>query len=96
MKLPFRLIDGWQRAWRLLTVHAACALLLLVQFQDQAMPALRTIWPALDWSTISAVFALAIVVLRVIDQPHALVPKARQAEQVEKDSGEKSGVKGTL
>lgn len=73
MKAP-QLIPGASRAWRLTSVWAAALLMLLSLVQADVLPLVQPLLPPEVWPWVSAGMALAIVVLRVIAQPGALLP----------------------
>lgn len=72
-----KLIDNWQRAWRLSSVRAALLLLALSMLQGlqaDVLPLLQGVVKPEHWPWVSASFAAAIVVLRVLRQVAALDP----------------------
>lgn len=71
MKRP-QLIPEWRRALRFNSVRAAALLLVLSMLQAEVLPHLQAFIPPEWWPLVTAGFALAIVVLRVLAQPGAL------------------------
>lgn len=68
------LIPEWRRAWRLSTVWAAALLGALSMVQAEVLPQLQALVPPQRWPWVTAGFALAIVLLRIVAQPKALDP----------------------
>lgn len=69
-----KLITNWRRCWRLRSVQAAALLSLFSVLQAEVLPLIEFAVPARYWPWVSAVVGVAIVVLRIIQQPGALVP----------------------
>lgn len=85
MRAP-RLIPQWRRAWRLRSVQAALMLLglsLLQGIQQDVLPMIQPLLSPTAWPWVSAGFALAIVVFRVLQQLGALDPAATGSEPKE-------------
>ena len=78
-----KLIDNWQRAWRLSSVRAAVLLLvlsLLQGLQADVLPLVQGLVKPEHWPWVSAAFATAIVVFRVLRQVAALDPTERDPD----------------
>lgn len=69
-----KLITNWRRCWRLRSVQAAALLSLFSVLQAEVLPLIEFAVPARYWPWVSAVVGVAIVVLRIIQQPGALMP----------------------
>lgn len=70
MKRP-QLIPEWRRAWRFNSVRAAALLVVLSMLQADVLPHLQGLISPEWWPLVTAGFALAIVILRVLAQPDA-------------------------
>jgi len=68
MKLP-RLIEDWRRSWRFSSVQAAAALAALSMVQAEVLPQVQAIVPPKYWPYVTAAFAVAIVLCRILAQP---------------------------
>lgn len=69
MTRRFKLIPDWRRGWRFASNVAATLLGVLSLVQADALPAIRPLLPEAWWPWVSAGFAVAIVVARLIRQP---------------------------
>lgn len=79
--MKLQLIQGWRRKlWRLTSVQAATLLALLSVLQAEVLPQLETAVPAKWWPWVTAGFAVAIVVLRLIAQPSLDTPPAVEVD----------------
>jgi hypothetical protein len=67
-----KLIDGWQRGWRLTSVQAAASLVLLNVLEQEVLPRFNFVVPERWMLWINAGLGLAIIALRVVAQPGAL------------------------
>lgn len=82
------LIDNWQRAWRLSSVRAAMLLLVLSVLQgmqSDVLPLVQGLIRPDVWPWVSAAFATAILVLRVIKQVGALDETPAESERGRQD-----------
>lgn len=68
MKLPV-LVPNWRKAHRMLSVQLAAVLGVLSFLQDQVLPLYQFAIPPRYWPWVSAGFATAIAIGRVIRQP---------------------------
>lgn len=64
-----KLISNWRQAWRLNSVQAATLLAFLSMLQANVLPQVQALIPADLWPYVSGAIALAIIVLRLRDQP---------------------------
>ncbi|OGB19474.1 MAG: hypothetical protein A2W72_01560 [Burkholderiales bacterium RIFCSPLOWO2_12_67_14] len=64
-----KLIPDYRLAWRFLSVQAAVLLSVLSGIQADVLPLVQPLVPADKWPWVSGGLALAIIVLRVLDQP---------------------------
>ena len=82
--MRIRLIDGWQRAWRLWSVRFAAAMGLLPELLYRLAEAAEHLLPSLSapvldnlppWlRSVAAALALAAVALRLVRQPESRKP----------------------
>lgn len=75
-----KLIPDFRLAWRFLSVQAALLLSVLSGIQADVLPLVQPLVPADKWPWVSGGLALAIIVLRVLDQP-GLEPGREQVQQ---------------
>ena len=81
------LIPNWRRAWRLSSVRAAIALLmialqsLLEGLNADVLPLAQPLISPRAWPWVAAGFAAAIIVLRVLRQIGALDPSEAAPER---------------
>jgi len=70
VKPPFpKLVDDWRNWWRFHSVRAAAALAALSMVQANVLPQIEPIVSPKYWPWVTAAFAIAIVVLRLLAQP---------------------------
>ncbi|MET3461270.1 hypothetical protein [Variovorax atrisoli] len=65
----FRPVSNWRQAWRLNTVQAAAALAFLSAVQADLLPIVQAVVPPAWWPYVTGAIALAIILLRLRDQP---------------------------
>lgn len=81
----FRPVSNWHQAWRLNTVQAAAALAFLSAVQADLLPLVQSVVPPKWWPYVTGAIALAIILLRLRDQPGVDVGRAAPAKPVEAD-----------
>ncbi len=64
-----KLISNWRQAWKLNSVQAATLLAFLSALQANVLPQVQGLIPADLWPYVTGAIALAIIVLRLRDQP---------------------------
>lgn len=72
----FRPVSNWRQAWRLNTVQAAAALAFLSAVQADLLPLVQSVVPPKWWPYVTGAVALAIILLRLRDQPGVDVGRA--------------------
>lgn len=76
-----KLIPNWRRCWRLTSVQAAALLSFFSVLQAEVLPLIDFAVPARYLPWVSAAVGVAIVVLRIIQQPDALTPRKPKDDQ---------------
>lgn len=64
-----KIISNWRQAWKLNSVQAATLLAFLSMLQTNVLPQVQALIPADLWPYVTGAIALAIIVLRLRDQP---------------------------
>lgn len=68
------LIPEWRKAHRMLSVQLSALLGLLSFLQVQILPLYQFAVPAQYWPWVTAGFATAIILVRVVNQPSVTAP----------------------
>jgi len=74
-----RLIDNWQRSWRLFSMWLAAALVALSVLQEEVLPLIGFAIPLRWYPWVNAALGVGIIALRAVAQPDALAAKRPQA-----------------
>lgn len=81
----FRPVSNWRQGWRLDSVQAAAALAFLSAVQADLLPIARSVVPPAWWPYVTGAIALAIILLRLRDQPGVDVGKTPVVNPAEAD-----------
>lgn len=88
--INLKLIQGWQRAWRLTSVQAAALLTVistLMILRNELLPMFAFAIPAKYYPWITGIWGAIIIVLRIIAQPGVLGAVPEQTQPKNKQRG---------